>query len=67
MKAKVIIEDGLTSIELVAENSFERDMIESYGYEKETEVKTTVFPFYNEGYGVKSQHKIMINLRKIKQ
>lgn len=63
MKAKVIIEKGLTQIELIPENDFEIDIIEK---SKELNPNCDVkFSFGKEQYySANKDHKITITLKK---
>jgi hypothetical protein len=62
MKAKVIIENGLTQIVLTPENDFERNVIEEA--ERQTpihELKTSISTDYGQ-FGNRSNHKIIITI-----
>ena len=63
MKAKVIIENGLTQIELTPENDFEKDIIEK---SKDLNPNCDVnFSYGKESYyTVNKNHKITITLKK---
>lgn len=63
MKAKVIIENGLTSIYLTPENDFEIDVIEKLHNKKQNyDLATTTAAEYN--YGRCENYKIAISLTK---
>jgi hypothetical protein len=65
MKAKVIIENGETSIILTPQNDFEIDVIEKmYDRKKDFNLHTEVDAKYN--YGTYSNHKILINIKETK-
>lgn len=63
MKAKVIIQEGKTTIELTPENDFEKDVIEKitdsrHHYDINTTVSTN-FQFHEH-----KNHKIQLNISK---
>ena len=63
MKAKVIIENGITNIILKPENDFEIDILEKvYLSENKYEIKTTVNAKGDFGY--LKEHQLEINLVK---
>jgi hypothetical protein len=65
MRAKVIIENGETSIVLTPENEFEVDVIEKIFCKKEKfNVHTSFDAQYN--YGTYSKHKINISIKETK-
>jgi hypothetical protein len=65
MKAKVIIENGETSIFLTPENEFEVDIIEKLYCKKENHnLHTSANANYN--FGVYSKHNIEISIKEIK-
>lgn len=61
MKAKVIIENGVTNIELKPENDFEIDIIEKIKSKKEN-FQTSVSFCANYDYGSYSKHYIDIQI-----
>jgi hypothetical protein len=63
MKAKVIIENGITTVELKADNEFERDVIEKFVNKRERFVLNTNIST-KESYGTHSEHKITITVEK---
>lgn len=62
MKAKVIIEECITSIVLSAENDFERDIVEKIADNRKIESKT-VETRYDQDWGVRGQHRIVVNIK----
>ena len=63
MKAKIIIENGETTLVLTPENDFEIDMIEKVHLKKESFSIHTVFDAqYN--YAAYSKHKIEISIKE---
>jgi sulfur transfer complex TusBCD TusB component (DsrH family) len=64
MRAKVIIENGITEIHLLPENEFERDIIEKSS-NKPNEYKLQTDITAKNSYGVYSQHKIVINVTTV--
>lgn len=65
MKAKVVIENGETTVVLTPENEFEIDVIEKIHCKKEKfNIHTSVDVQYN--YGTYSKHKIDINIREVR-
>jgi len=66
MKAKVIIENGITTIELKADNDFEKDVIEKFvDRRKDYNLNTEITTKY--AYGQHSEHKITITVETLKQ
>jgi len=64
MKAKVVIENGITSIELTPENKFEIDVIENARKFKEGYIlETSVDAKYN--YNNYTDHKLNIKIKQI--
>lgn len=64
MKAKVIIENGETTIVLTPENIFETDVLEKvYTSKGSYNLNTNVDARYN--YGSYDNHKIEISIKKI--
>jgi len=64
MKAKVIIENGETTIILTPENDFEKDIIEKV-HDKKKEHSTICTFDIKEFYGSISNHKIEISIKRI--
>ena len=64
MKAKVIIENGETTILLTPENEFETDVIEKIYCKKESFNLLTSFNV-NHSYGTYSKHNIEISIKEI--
>lgn len=65
MKAKVIIENGETTIILTPENEFEIDVIEKvYCKGEKFNLHTTMNAQY--AYGVHSKHNIEISIKEIR-
>ena len=63
MKAKVIIENGQTKIELSPENEFEKDIIEKvYGQRQNYDLEVDINATYN--YGAYTKHKIEILVKE---
>ena len=63
MKAKVIIENGITKVELKADNEFEMDVIEKFVNSRERfNLNTNISTKYS--YGTHSEHKITITVEK---
>ena len=66
MKAKVIIEDGETSIVLTPETDFEKDIIEKgYGKTNKFSIHTSFDAQYS--YSTYSKHSITMILKELKQ
>lgn len=63
MKAKVIIEEGITSIVLSAENDLEKDIVEKVKDNRKIESKTVEFDYTHE-WGVRGQHRIVVNIKE---
>lgn len=64
MKAKVIIENGETTIILTPENVFDRDVLErAYSNKDKFNLHTTVDANYR--YGSYENHKMVISLKNI--
>lgn len=65
MKAKVVIENGETTVVLTPENEFEIDVIEKIHCKKEKfNIHTSVDAQYN--YGTYSKHKIDISICEVR-
>lgn len=65
MKAKVIIEDGITTIQLFPENSFETRVIETAREEESKHLHTVQFKT-DYGYHNHSNHRIEIKIENNK-
>lgn len=63
MRAKVIIENGETTIVLTPENVFEIDVIEKVHSKKEQHNIHTEFDL-EYSYGARSKHKIQLSIRE---
>jgi hypothetical protein len=59
MKTKVIIENGVTTIELTPENDFERNMIENVSNDRE------VFNIDTKFHTEHNKHKITLKINEI--
>lgn len=65
MKAKVIIENGETTIILNPENDFDTDIVEKIYENKERfNIHTIVDSDYN--YGARQNHRLEISIKEIK-
>lgn len=65
MKAKIIIENGETTIELKPENDFDTEIVEKIHDKKEKfNIHTTTTADYN--YGSWQNHKIVMNITETK-
>ncbi len=64
MKAKVIIENGQTTIVLLAENEFEKDVIEKVKSDKTKYELDTMFKT-DYSYSYHSNHNIEIKIKKV--
>jgi hypothetical protein len=63
MKAKVIIENLESNIELTPENKFEKRLLEDmYDMRNKYNIHTTIDSIYS--YGVTDRHKIYINIKE---
>lgn len=63
MKAKVIIENGQTKIDLTPENDFEKDIIEKvYGQRQNYDLDADINATYN--YGAYTNHNIEILIKE---
>ena len=65
MKAKVVIENGETTIILTPENEFERDVIEKVYQKKEKHSIYTSFEA-EDSYGILTKHKVNISIKEIR-
>lgn len=66
MKAKVIIENGQTTIIVTPENDFEKDVIEKlHAKSNNYDIRTNAYAEYN--YGTYSKHQIEINIKEQKK
>jgi hypothetical protein len=64
MKAKVVIENGLTTIVLSPENKFETDVLENVHSQNERfELQTSVTSKYS--YGVRQDYKLETTIRQL--
>jgi hypothetical protein len=64
MKAKVIIENGETTIILTPENDFDRDILEkAYTAKNKFDLHTSVDANYR--YGSYENHKMVVSIKKI--
>ena len=66
MKAKVIIEDGITTIVLTPQNEFESNLIETIKNNEKNHAFSTKINVDNL-YNTPSNHKISISIEKIKK
>jgi hypothetical protein len=65
MKAKVIIENGETTIIITPENAFDTDVIEKLHSRKESfTISTTTDADY--GYGSWSKHRIELSIKEVR-
>jgi len=65
MKAKVIIEDGETNIDLIPQTEFERDLIEKIHSRKDS-YKTLTEISCEYKYHTYANHKIVISIKEIR-
>lgn len=63
MKTKVIIENGVTQIDLTPENDFEKDVIEKLRTEpRKYNTKVDICAKEKDEYGYSSGHKILVSI-----
>jgi CO dehydrogenase/acetyl-CoA synthase alpha subunit len=64
MKAKVIIEQGITKVVLTCENEFEKDIVEKIkDYRSDYEIETTVSTNYQ--FQTHNEHKIEMIINEL--